>query len=79
MKIKHYKSGDIEDNIWVGDLVTTCEFVKYLPFGIMVFRDLSFGGLRTVYYEKDGLNGWCYHFTMKELIKDIQKRISNYD
>jgi hypothetical protein len=82
MEMKSYKPGDEEDNIWSGDLVSHCRFVQYLPFGIMVFHEISPGHcLRAVYYsiDDDGvvLNGWNAYDTIKELKKDLRKQIKN--
>jgi len=77
MKMKRYNPGDIEDRVWAGDLVIKCEFIQYLPFGIMVFREITRGScLRAVYYEiNDGeivLNGWNAYTTLNLLKKDLQ-------
>lgn len=75
--MKRYNPGDIEDRVWAGDLVIKCEFIQYLPFGIMVFREITRGScLRAVYYEiNDGeivLNGWNAYTTLNLLKKDLQ-------
>ena len=81
MKMKHYKPGDTEDNVWSGDLVSHCEFIQYLPFGIMVFREIKpFPCMRAVYYDVDGdgevcLNGWNCYDTINELKAAVTKQI----
>jgi len=77
MRMKRYKYGDIEDRVWAGDLAMKCEFIHYLPFGIMVFREISPSPcVRAVYYEiADGevlLNGWNAYPTLNLLKKDLQ-------
>ena len=79
--MKRYKFGDEENMIWAGDLVSHCEFIEYLPFGIMVFREISpHPCVRAVYYEahEDGwtLNGWNAYKSIKDLKADLQKQIS---
>jgi hypothetical protein len=82
MKMKHYEPGDEEDNIWAGDLVSHCEFVHYLPFGIMIFREIEpCSCVRAVYYEiaPGGeliLNGWNAYHTIKELKSDLRKQLA---
>ena len=82
MKMKHYEPGDEEDNIWAGDLVSHCEFIQYLPFGIMVFREIHpFPCVRAVYYEVDDegeviLNGWSAYDTIKELKAALREELS---
>jgi hypothetical protein len=78
---KHYSPGDIEDNVWAGDLVSKCEFIQYLPFGIMVFREITpFPCLRAVYYAAHGndlvLNGWDAYDTLNELKLAVAKAIN---
>ena len=81
--MKRYKFGDEENHIWAGDLVSRCEFIQYLPFGIMVFREISPSPcVRAVFYEsvdKDGgwvLNGWNAYNTIKELKADLRKQLA---
>lgn len=81
MKMKHYEPGDTEDRVWAGDLVSHCEFLQYLPFGIMVFREIKpCPCVRAVYYEVDddgevALNGWNAYDTIKELKKAVRKKL----
>jgi len=84
MKMKHYEPGDIENRVWAGDLVMKCEFIQYLPFGIMVFREMTHDScLRAVYYEIDDgeviLNGWNAYGSLKSLKKDLQKKLTEKD
>ena len=80
--MKHYKFGDEEDKIWAGELVSHCEFIEYLPFGIMVFREISPSPcVRAVYYDtdRDGgwvLNGWNAYKSIKALKADLQKQLA---
>ena len=81
MKMKHYKPGDIENGVWAGDLVSKCEFLQYLPFGIMVFREIKPSPcVRAVYYEVDDdgevvLNGWNAYETINDLMKAVRKNL----
>ena len=80
MRIKHYKPGDIENNVWSGDIVSKCEFIMYLPFGIMVFREISPSPcLRAVYYAIDHgevfLNGWDAYQTLSQLKCGVVKKL----
>lgn len=85
MKMKCYKPGEEEDNIWSGDLVSHCIFIQYLPFGIMVFREIKPSPcFRAVYYSVDSddgvvLSGWYAYDTIKALKKDLRKQIKNYE
>ena len=80
--MKYYKPGDEENHVWAGDLVSHCEFIQYLPFGIMVFREIRPSPcVRAVYYEVDDdgeatLNGWNAYDTIKELKADIRKQLA---
>ncbi len=57
-----FKKGDITDKVWAGDFVAKCEFIDYLPLGLMLFYDKTFKCFRRVYWEyydkKFILNGW---------------------
>jgi hypothetical protein len=81
MKIQHYEPGDEEDNIWAGDIVSHCEFVHYLPFGIMIFREIKpCPCMRAVFYEvavggEVILNGWNAYETIRELKADLRKQL----
>lgn len=80
--MKHYKFGDEEDKIWAGELVSHCEFIEYLPFGIMVFREIKpCPCVRAVYYDVDddgevALNGWNAYKSIKALKVDLQKQLA---
>lgn len=75
--MKPFKRGDITKDVWAGDLVSTCEFIDDIGLGIMLFRDITFGGYRAVYRDKDGvLNGWTGHSTLKGLKQEIIEKLS---
>ena len=82
MKLRRYEPGDEEDNVWAGDLVSRCEFIQYLPLGIMVFREIEpLPCVRAVFYEvavggEVILNGWKAYATIKELKADLRKQLA---
>ena len=63
INIRKFKLGDVTDKVWVGDIVTKCEFLSFLDDGRMLFYDITFKCFRLVFWEQlDGsefiLNGW---------------------
>lgn len=64
MKVRHFKPGDVTKDVWCGDLVTECEFIRYLAQGSMLFYDRTFKCFRRAFWDTslpDGepiLNGW---------------------
>jgi hypothetical protein len=65
---RHFKPGDHTANVWSGDIVTDCEFIRPLDDGAMLFYDHTFRCFRRVFWTVlpdvgvyDGsfiLNGW---------------------
>ena len=58
-----FKFGQITQEIWMGDLVSECEYLGELGEGRMLFYDKSYKCFRCVYWEKNEngefvLNGW---------------------
>lgn len=74
-KLKKFKIGDITEEIWCGDIVTKCEFIKKLGLGLMLFKECDSGTYRLVYRERDGsLNGWNAFSSLKQIknsLKDL--------
>lgn len=62
MKTSHFLFGEQTKDIWAGELITTCEFIRDLKDGKMLFYDVDFMCFREVFVEmsNDGLrlNGW---------------------
>ena len=85
MKTKHYKFGDEENRIWAGDLRVCCEFIRYLPLGIMVFREITPRScIRAVYYRTNSsgevyLDGWLAFTTIKQLKAELKKKWIDYE
>lgn len=57
-----FKLGDKTQEVWAGDIVTTCEYLADIGQGRMLFYDTKFKCFRRAFIEVvDGepcLNGW---------------------
>ena len=72
MKAKEYKIGEITKDVWCGDFVVECEFIKKLPKGQLLFYNPKSKVFHAAFWEVlDGefiLNGWNVAGKIKELL-----------
>ena len=67
-----FKLGDKTKDVWIGDFVTTCEFITNIGQGRMLFYDTKFKCFRRVFIEmyhgEPVLNGWEASHKPSELL-----------
>lgn len=78
-RLPHFKPGDITEDVWSGDIVTKCEFIRYLDHGMMLFYNGTTKCFVRAFWEAVDddeevitlLNGWDCSSTVSEYIKKL--------
>ena len=79
-----FKPGDVTEDVWSGDIVNECEFIRYLDHGMMLFYSRTTKCFVRAFWEtwddEDGekpeviLNGWECAESPSKFIRQADKR-----